>query len=625
MEFVQSNLSLIALFPLMGSVIAYVVGKQNKDASGWIASGASILSFLWVLKCFFALGEKQVLEHVVFQWFAVEGLSLDFTLRFDHLTAVMALVVTGIGSLIHIYSVAYMHEDESRPRFFAYLNLFMFSMLLLILGGNLLVLFVGWEGVGLCSYLLIGFWHKNSSYAGAGRKAFVVNRIGDAGVLLAMFLLVMHFQTLDFVELQAKFLGLISPDLCLAIALLLFVGATGKSAQIPLFVWLPDAMAGPTPVSALIHAATMVTAGVYMMARCHFIFSLAPTAQFIIVLIALLTAFVAATTALAQNDIKKVLAYSTVSQLGFMFMAAGAGAYWVAIFHVITHAFFKACLFLGAGSVIHGCHHEQDMRHMGGLSKLMPITFATYAISTLAIAGIYPFAGYQSKHGILGALTDSTNTLIAPYAETFVLIASLTAFLTAFYMTRSVAMTFLGEYRGHAHPHESPWVMVGPLIVLAVLATVGGVYLLDIASLQHYLGHSIPVGQAHAHESILSSVMHSWVGLLGVGLALVMYTKLSALPKAAFNAIPALSKLFENKYYVDELYALCIVRPLEGAARLLWKIVDQGIIDGSVNGVAAVVDISGEVLRSTQTGQMRHYALFIFGSSVLIIVFFLAM
>ncbi|MCB0340230.1 MAG: NADH-quinone oxidoreductase subunit L, partial [Bdellovibrionales bacterium] len=422
------------------------------------------------------LGKRGSMEDKLFEWFSVGGLQVDFLFRLDHLSAVMCLVVTGVGTLIHLYSIGYMAEDESRHRFFSYLNLFMFSMLLLVLGGNLLILFIGWEGVGLCSYLLIGFWFKNVAYAAAGRKAFVVNRIGDAGFLLAIFLCFYAFQSVDFVAMKAAVaacenLPLYIP-LFTTIAICLFIGATGKSAQIPLFVWLPDAMAGPTPVSALIHAATMVTAGVYMLARTHFIFSLAPLAGAIVIGIAVLTAFVAATTALTQFDIKKVLAYSTVSQLGFMFMAAGAGAYWVAIFHVVTHAFFKACLFLGAGSVIHGCHHEQDMRQMGGLRKLMPITFWTYLISTLAIAGIAPFAGYYSKHAILSALGGVSNPYLTGYVSGLVLLANITAFLTAFYMTRSVAMTFFGEYRGHAHPHESPWLMTLPLVILAGLATV---------------------------------------------------------------------------------------------------------------------------------------------------------
>ena len=611
---------LLAL-PLFGALMTYVVGSLNRDLSAWVATGASFLSFVWVLGLVSTLPETGV-EQVLYPWILVGDLSIDFTLRFDRLTAVMALVVTGIGSLIHLYSVGYMAEEPSKHRFFAYLNLFMFSMLTLILGANLPVLFVGWEGVGLCSYLLIGFWFKNEAYARAGRKAFVVNRIGDAGMLLGMFLLYAHFGSLDFVALQSLVTeSEYATPLITTIALALFVGATGKSAQLPLFVWLPDAMAGPTPVSALIHAATMVTAGVYLLARTHFIFALAPTALAVVTIVALLTAFVAATTAVAQNDIKKVLAYSTVSQLGFMFLAAGAGAYWVAIFHVITHAFFKACLFLGAGSVIHGCHHEQDMRHMGGLGKLMPITFITYGISTLAIAGVYPFAGYQSKHAILAAWEHVTNPALAGMGEIVVLVATLTAGLTAFYMTRSVVMTFAGEYRGHAHPHESPWIMTVPLIVLAALATVGGIYLAH--ALPEYLSPVLPSPGAHHPETITEGLAHSWVGILGIALGFGAFLYGKSFVDLVSSVLSPLRKLFERKYYIDELYAAFIVTPLEDLARILWRIIDQGIIDGIVNGTASFVGVNSEIVRHAHTGQIRHYALFMFVGAITLIVFYM--
>jgi len=635
MEIVETNLSLIPLFPLFGALLAYLSGRIHKDLSGWIATLASALSFVWVVKCFRAL-EGRVFEDNLFLWFSTGDLSVDFALRFDHLTAVMCLVITGIGTLIHLYSIGYMHEDEGRPRFFSYLNLFMFSMLILVTGANLLVMFVGWEGVGLCSYLLIGFWYKNLGYAAAGRKAFVVNRIGDLGFLLGIFLLYREFGTVDFAELSQALLGssaissipgITVGAFCALVAGCLFVGATGKSAQIPLFVWLPDAMAGPTPVSALIHAATMVTAGVYMMARLNVLFAAAPYTAAIIVAIAVLTALIAAAIAITQNDIKKVLAYSTVSQLGFMFIAAGAGAYWVAVFHLVTHAFFKACLFLTAGSVIHGCHHEQDMRHMGGLRKYMPITTATYALSTLAIAGIFPFAGYQSKHAILAALSGTPNEYLAPYVHMLYVAASVTAFLTAFYMTRSFAMTFLGKYRGHAHPHESPLTMTVPLMVLALLSTVGGLALGggfgEELSLQHYLGSVVPMGEPHAHETVLTSLMGSWVGFLGVGLGLLFYTSLKSIPGRIYSAVLPLSKLSEGKFFFDEIYGLFIVRPLERLASFLWKFFDQGVVDGAVNGTAAVIDITGEVARGTQTGQVRQYAFFMFlGTVVLILLCF---
>jgi NADH-quinone oxidoreductase subunit L len=538
----------------------------------------------------------------------------------------MCLVVTGIGTLIHLYSTAYMAEEESSPRFFAYLNLFMFSMLLLVLGGNLLVLFVGWEGVGLCSYLLIGFWYKNLAYAAAGRKAFVVNRIGDAGFLLGIFLLYTRYGTIDFMLLSN---ALAVPDqkgfvdFCTLVAFCLFVGATGKSAQIPLFVWLPDAMAGPTPVSALIHAATMVTAGVYMLARMNFLFEAAPYVGFIICLVAVTTAFVSATIAMTQNDIKKVLAYSTVSQLGFMFMAASVGAYWAALFHVVTHAFFKACLFLCAGSVIHGCHHEQDMRHMGGLMKLMPITALTYGVSTLAIAGIAPFAGFYSKHAILAALEGTHNEYLMSYAPLLAGMATLTAFLTAFYMTRSFAMTFLGSYHGHAHPHESPIAMTLPLMILAILACVGGIYLEP--RLPHYLEHVMHVHAHHSEGGILGDILASYVGVLGVAIGLLLYTGFKQVPGQIYRALRPLGDLSAGKWYFDELYALIIVRPLEQLAQILWRTVDQGLIDGTVNGTAAVIDMQGEALRVTQTGQIRHYAFFMFLGTLFIILVYLVL
>jgi NADH-quinone oxidoreductase subunit L len=623
---VESSLAYIILLPLLGSAAAFLIGRKNKNLAGWIATLAAASSFGIVLNLFSRLGKGDTFEYNLFNWFTAGTFSVDFMLRFDALTAVMCLVITGVGSLIHLYSISYMSEDEGKHRFFSYLNLFLFSMLVLVLGGNLLVLFIGWEGVGLCSYLLIGFWFKNLAYAAAGRKAFVVNRIGDAGFLLAIFLVFQQFGTIDFVEL-AKAIGAISDfqsyiPVFTLIGICLFIGAAGKSAQIPLYVWLPDAMAGPTPVSALIHAATMVTAGVYMMARANFIFEHAPYAMAVVIVISVLTAFIAGTTAIAQNDIKKVLAYSTVSQLGFMFMAAGSGAYWVAIFHVVTHAFFKACLFLGAGSVIHGCHHEQDMRHMGGLAKLMPVTFVTYLLSTLAIAGIAPFSGYWSKHAILAALGENANPHLLGIVEYAVILASITAVVTAFYMTRSLAMTFLGEYRGHEHPHESPVLMTAPLVILATLATVAGYYGGDLA---HYLEGVLPNGPHFHKESLGAALAHSWTAVLGVVVALVLYTKLSEVPGKIYKALSPIGKLLSNKYYLDEIFGALIVRPLESLARMLWIKVDQGIVDGTVNGTAAVVDVSGEVVRSFQTGQIRTYMVMMFLGMVVLMSLYLAL
>ncbi len=633
METTQIQLAIIPLLPLIGSLLAFLTGRVW---AGRVATLASTLAFVLVVSLFNDLSAGNIIEVTLFDWFSVDDLSVPFALRLDALSAVMCLVVTGVGSLIHLYSTDYMAEDPAKHRFFAYLNLFMFSMLLLVLGANLMVMFVGWEGVGLCSYLLIGFWYKNKEYAAAGMKAFVVNRIGDAGFLIGIFLLYKNCQTLDFVALKHVFAS--HPELvaiAFGVSLSLFVGATGKSAQIPLYVWLPDAMAGPTPVSALIHAATMVTAGVYMIARLNFIFTLAPLTMAIICLVAALTAFVAATIAITQFDIKKVLAYSTVSQLGFMFLAASAGAYWVAIFHLATHAFFKACLFLGAGSVIHGCHHEQDMRNMGGLLWKMPVTAATYGISTLAIAGIFPLAGYQSKHAILEALEHMHNPALAGAAHFIPFIASITAGLTAFYMTRSFAMTFLGKYRGHAHPHESPIGMVSVLFCLALLAFFGGLFL--NSELQRYLAAVLPVGEIHEVGTIADQLahvgeglMHSWIGLSGVLLGLVLYSgfipALLELPRKIVEAsriTTLLRDLSLNKYYIDEIYDYFIIKPLSTVAAMLWKPFDQGLIDGMVNGTGYVVTAVGEVVRTTQTGQTRHYAFLMFVSTLIMLFLYL--
>ena len=636
----QFAIPYIALLPLIGALLAYLGGLKHRDTAGVLATLASALSFLLVFYTFWHLPAGGTFETRLFTWFSAGPLQIDFTLRFDELTAVMCLVITGVGTLIHYYSTEYMAEDESRHRYFAYLNLFLFAMLTLVLGGNLLVMFIGWEGVGLCSYLLIGFWFKNKNYAAAGNKAFIANRIGDFGFLLGIFLLYWSFSTADFVALKAAVAA--HPNLTTIFTLstlALFVGATGKSAQIPLFVWLPDAMAGPTPVSALIHAATMVTAGVYMMARLNFLFILSPEVLTVVAGIAILTAFIAGTTAIAQNDIKKVLAYSTVSQLGFMFLAAACGAFWVAIFHLVTHAFFKACLFLGAGSVIRGCHHEQDMRKMGGLLWSMPITGITYLISVLAISGIFPFAGFQSKHAILAAIQSAgggANAYLGSVASSLFILASLTAGITAFYMTRSFALTFLGRYRGVHKPHESPVGMIFPLVVLALFATFGGLYL--EAELPHYLSAVLPdavhVSNGHTHwlydafEYAKESLISSWVGLTGILVALIFYAR-GAPQERSFatlvvRPVKPLARLFAGQYFVDELYELIILRPVARISRFLWKGIDEGVVASTVDGVAAVVEFGGETLRGTQTGQLRHYALFMFGAVVVLLVLYLS-
>jgi NADH-quinone oxidoreductase subunit L len=426
MQNVERLLALVVLIPLLGAAVSYVVGRAMPALSGVIASAAVALSCACSLTLTNGLSEGASVTAGLSQWLSFGGLQLPLELYFDRLSAVMCLIITGIGTLIHVYSIGYMADDESRPRFFSYLNLFVASMLVLVLGKSLPVIFIGWEGVGLCSYLLIGFWFSNREYASAGRKAFIMNRIGDVGFIIAMAVLFVSCGTLDVTQLsQASVLSKLPADLGFVAGLALFFAATGKSAQIPLFTWLPDAMAGPTPVSALIHAATMVTAGVYLMGRMHGVIELDPMVPAIIMWTALATALVAATIALVQNDIKKVLAYSTVSQLGFMFLAVGAGYYSVALFHVVTHAFFKACLFLSAGSVIHGCHHEQDMRRMGGLAAKMPLTCLSYGVATLAIAGIAPLAGYFSKHAILDSIASNHNQYLQPYAGSIGAVAAL--------------------------------------------------------------------------------------------------------------------------------------------------------------------------------------------------------
>ena len=526
----------------------------------------------------------------------------------------MLLVVTGIGFLIHIYSLGYMGHDDDMVRFFIYLNLFIFFMLLLVMGDNLLLLFVGWEGVGLCSYLLIGFWYHDHNNTIAGNKAFIVNRIGDLGFIIGIFVLVAELGrqgiwTLDFVELQ-KHVKMLQPGTITLITFLLFIGATGKSAQIPLFVWLPDAMAGPTPVSALIHAATMVTAGVYMTARLHFLFALAPATLALIAVIGAATAFFAATIALTQNDIKKVLAYSTVSQLGYMFLAVGMGAFGAAIFHVFTHAFFKACLFLGSGSVIHALGGEQDMRKMGGLKAYMPKTYWTYVVATLAIAGVPFTAGFFSKDLILWQTFSHGATLLWA-------VGLVTAGMTAFYMFRQLFMVFHGECRADAHAkahiHESPAVMTLPLMILAVgsifTGWLGAPEYLWGSRWDHWLE---PIFGAQAHHGAVSTeLLVTFVTLavvaVGIYLAYLMYGKPGALAGQRIGS-GVLYELSLNKYYVDEIYDFIFVRPFTAAAKFFAGIVDPWVIDGAVNGVAATARGFSTIWRGLQTGNVQHYA-----------------
>ena len=549
------------------------------------------------------------LQEVVFTWATIGREPFEIAFHFDRLTAVMVLIVTGVGSLIHVYSTGYMHDDESYARYFAYLNLFLFFMLMLVLGRSLLVLFVGWEGVGLASYLLIGFWFEDPEKAAAGKKAFIVNRIGDAGFLLGMFLLYTAVGTLDMDRINAAFLATPAPAVSATlVGILLFIGATGKSAQIPLYVWLPDAMAGPTPVSALIHAATMVTAGVYMCARLWGIFANAAGASELIAWIGVLTAFVAATIALVQTDIKKVLAYSTVSQLGFMFVAIGVGAYGVAVFHLYTHAFFKACLFLGAGSVIHALSGEQDIRKMGGLRGRIPVTFWTFAIATAAIAGLPPLSGFFSKDEILWFAFASDQ---GGSAGVFAL-AALTALMTAFYMFRLLWLVFFGASRldahAAAHVHESPLSMTGVLAILAVLSAIGG-----FLSIPHFLEPMLPLpgiqpSRAGAHVPIV--VMSVLLGLAGLAGAAWFFAGKGERAEAVKARFAGLHRVLSGKYFVDELYDLVINRPLLWVSENVFlKLSDRALIDGTLNGLAALAQRTSGVMGRLQTGHLHLYVL----------------
>lgn len=628
-----SLVSLLPVIPLLGALCAYVVGLWRKDFAGIVATVASGGTFTCAAILAMMVGGDDprvatIAEATPFTWMRFSQFVVDFTLRVDTLTACMLLVITGVGTLIHLYSIGYMSEDEGRHRYFAYLNLFLSSMILLVMGGNLLVLFVGWEGVGLCSYLLIGFWYKNTEFALAGKKAFLVNRIGDLGMLVGMFLLISKFHTLDFLELKEIVATIpLSTGFFVAVSFCFFIGAIGKSAQLPLFVWLPSAMAGPTPVSALIHAATMVTAGVYLFIRIFFIVDLAPEIGFLITAVAAATAFMAATIALVQNDIKKVLAYSTVSQLGFMFLAVGAGVYWVALFHLITHAFFKACLFLCAGSVIHSCGDEQDMRKMGGLRTLMPFTFIAYLLSTLAIAGVYPFSGYFSKHQILLALSSSSNPFVAEHAQMFGIVGGATALLTAFYMARSCFMTFFGSYRGESidaeghKPHEAPMIMVGPVLVLAALAVIGGWWL--EGSLPRFIAAVVPVPVAllditplSFSAGLLEGALGSFLAVAGILGAAVCYIIVPSVPVIFAKVAGPLTFVLRGKYFVDEFYHAAVVLPLRAVAVIFAKLVERVLIDGVVDGVGATVEMSGDIARLSQSGQVRHYAFFMFMGSV---------
>ena len=607
------HLWLIPFFPLLGFLLNGLFGKRSsKTFINLIAVGSVAVSFGYVLLLLSKLYplDTAYSEHY-FTWIQSGFLKVGFDLSVDRLTAVMLLVVTGVGLLIHIYAVGYMAHEDGYYRFFSFFNLFVFFMLILVLASNLLLMFVGWEGVGLCSYLLIGFYFIEEFAGNAANKAFIVNRIGDFGFLLGILLTAMVFRTLDFGKVAAAVSGMpveARVGALTAITLLLFAGATGKSAQFPLYVWLPDAMAGPTPVSALIHAATMVTAGVYMIARVSFLYDHTPLAMDVVAIIGLFTAVFAATIAITQNDIKRVFAYSTVSQLGYMFLGLGVGAYSAGIFHLMTHAFFKALLFLGAGSVIHGLSGEQDLRHMGGLRRNMPITFITLGIASLAISGFPGFSGFFSKDAILSAAYTHRPGMFW--------IGAITAGITAFYIFRAYFMVFFGNYRGHHHPHEAPAVMTVPLLVLAALSLFGG-----FLNIPAWLSPAFPLSE---HENVTPMIISACFGIAGIIIATFLYVIRPALAESLKTAAGPLYTLVANKYYVDETYSRFIVKPLERISRfVLWKGVDERIIDNSfVNGLAGSIRGWGALFRQLQSGSIRNYATWVFAGSLLIILIF---
>jgi NADH-quinone oxidoreductase subunit L len=611
----------IVLWPLVGFLLNGL-GRNiwSKKTIATQATGYIFASFVFSLIAFWNVQEQGAIVVHYFDFINTTTVKIPFDFRVDALSSLFLLVITGVGTLIHLYSSAYMHE-ESAPhyaRYFAYLNLFIFSMLLLVLGDNYVIMFIGWEGVGLCSYLLIGYWFTNTTYNNAAKKAFIMNRIGDLGFLLAIFWLIVKLGTVSYGEvLTAESLAKLSSTDITAITLLLFVGAMGKSAQIPLYTWLPDAMAGPTPVSALIHAATMVTAGIYMITRTNIFYTHSEIAQTVVAIIGISTALLAATIAIKQNDIKKVLAYSTVSQLGYMFLGLGVGAYSGAVFHVITHAFFKALLFLAAGSVIHAMHHEQDIRKMGGLKSKLPITHITFLIGCIAIAGVPPFSGFFSKDEILAAA----------YAKNpiYWFLGVVGAAMTAFYMFRLYATTFLGQFRGTeaqaSHLHESPISMTLPLIILAVLSAVGGAMgVPEILGGHHWLSHHLSsiIGAEHA---LHLSHTTEWI-LMGTSVAIALIALLIAIGKYSKQADgepqTALGKFLYNKWLVDELYENAIVQPLNRLAGFLKDVVEKNVIDGVVNGTGKLVQYGARQTRLMQSGQVGYYILFMVLSIVLL-------
>ncbi|MGI5940333.1 MAG: NADH-quinone oxidoreductase subunit L [Thermoleophilia bacterium] len=614
---------LIPVLPLAAFILTLVLGKWwIKDSAHWLPILAMAGSFGLSIATFIQIrGAEEPVVVELWRWFSVGSFQVPLALHIDQLSAVMLLVVTGVGLLIFIYSKGYMHGDPGYYRFFAYLSLFAFSMLMLVMANNYLLLYFGWEAVGLCSYYLIGYYYHKPEAASAGKKAFLVNRVGDFGFALGVLLIFLTFGTLDYTGVFEQVnAGMAGQGALLGIALLLFMGAMGKSAQFPFHVWLPDAMEGPTPVSALIHAATMVTAGVYLVARSSVIFASVPEAMLVVGAIGTFTAIFAAFIGICQKDIKKVLAYSTVSQLGYMFMALGVGAWSLAIFHLMTHAFFKALLFLGAGSVIHSLNGEQDMDKMGGLAKRIPVTYYTLLAGALALSGIFPFAGFWSKDDILGAVWRDGQYL-------FWAVGLLAAFITAFYTFRMIFMTFFGRSRVDEevdkHVHESPWSMIVPLIVLAVASTLGGFLGLPgkLGALQGFLepvfapaNHILGVGE-HGLKAIdyVLMVVSVLVAMAGIALAWVFYVrKPDTLPQLMGAKLRPLYKVVYNKFYIDEFYNATVVRLTVDGSRWLWRRFDELIIDGAVNGVGWLWQGAGRLMRPVQTGRVQHYLMGIF-------------
>ncbi len=614
---------LMLLFPLLGVLINAFFGRRiGKRAVSWVACSAIGLSFLVALGVLMGTAGSTGVEQPLFTWISAGSFHVEFSLLLDPLSALMAAVVTGVSFLIHIYSIGYMAEDPRYARYFTYLNLFVFAMLILVLANNYLMMYVGWEGVGLCSYLLIGFWFERKAAADAGKKAFIVNRVGDMGFALGIMLIFAMFGTLQFSEVFRRAPGILGPAAVTAITLLLFVGATGKSAQIPLYIWLPDAMEGPTPVSALIHAATMVTAGVYMVARNHVLFDMAPTTAAVVASIGAATAFFAATMALVEKDLKRILAYSTISQLGYMFLAVGVGAYAAGMFHLTTHAFFKALLFLAAGSVMHAMAGEINIQKLGGLREKLPRTYAVFAVGAAALAGVPLFSGFFSKDEILWRAFLHSPVLW--------LVGLGTAFLTAVYIFRALFVTFWGETRAEKklweHAHEAPAVMSIPMLILAVLAVIGGYIGLPRLSLvEGYLEpvlHAEHAAEAGATEWVLLAVS-ALIALGGIALAYYLYVVRPAVPANLSKQFAPLYTLLSRKYYVDEFYMAVVVEPLRQVGRFIAELFDPRVVDGAVNGLARLAGVCGEGLGTLQNGRVRSYALSILVGVVIILGYFL--